>query len=628
MNSKELSREQLVAMVDQLSKEVERLEISGQELIRARESLRESEERYRMAFEHTGTAMMIIEEDTSVSMWNHRLEEVTGYSGKEAALGRKWVDFVVEEDLPRLLDLHRKRRENPNSVPNEYEFRIKDKSGEIRNIFMTVNLIPNTKRSLNSLTDITSVKRLEAGLRESQEEYRDLFENANDMIYMHDIHGAITSANAAALQHFGYTREDIGKINIYDSIDPDYIPLIKNTIGNLTERENRSKSLEVSVYTKERSPFWIEVRLRAIWKNGVCTSVQGIARDVTERKRVEEAKLKQVQQEAQDAKSIIENLRRELSNTIRFQSMVSRSPKMQQLFDIIPEVASSAVPVLILGESGTGKELLARSVHELSNRKKHPFIAINCSALPDTLLESELFGYKAGAFTDAKKDKPGRLAAAEGGTLFLDEVGDISPAMQVKLLRVLQEKEYQPLGAVRTESTNVRIIAATNKDMAELVKKGAIREDFYYRLNVVSISVPPLRERRCDIPVLCGYFIEKFNARYSKNIKEVSPEAIDLFMTHNFSGNIRELENVLEHAFIFCKDPVIKPEHLPAEFCVSDTHAKEIKNLSSLTFQEIEKMYIESIMAEVGGNKQEACKRLGVDKTTLYRKIKKLGIKN
>ena len=628
MNLKELSREQLIAMVEQLSKEVERLEISEQEVIRTRESLRESEERYRTAFEHTGTAMMIIEEDTSVSMWNHRLEEVTGYSDKEAALGRKWVDFVVEEDLPRLLDLHRKRRENPDSVPNEYEFRLKDKSGEIRNIFMTVNLIPNTKRSLNSLTDITSVKRLEAGLRESQEEYRDLFENANDMIYMHDIHGAITSANAAVLQRFGYTREDIGKINIYDSIDPDFIPLIKNTIGNLTERENRSKSLEVSVYTKERSPFWIEVRLRAIWKNGACTAVQGIARDVTERKRVEEAKLKQAQQEAQDAKSIIENLRKELSNTIRFQSMVSRSPKMRQLFDIIPEVASSAVPVLILGESGTGKELLARSVHELSNRKKHPFIAINCSALPDTLLESELFGYKAGAFTDAKKDKQGRLAAAEGGTLFLDEVGDISPAMQVKLLRVLQEKEYQPLGAVRTESANVRIIAATNKDMAELVKKGAIREDFYYRLNVVSISVPPLRERRCDIPILCEYFIEKFNARYSKNIKGVSPEAKDLFMTHNFSGNIRELENVLEHAFIFCKDPVIKPEHLPAEFCVSDMHAKETKNMSSLTFQEIEKMYIESIMAEVGGNKLEACKRLGVDKTTLYRKIKKLGIKN
>jgi transcriptional regulator with PAS, ATPase and Fis domain len=281
---------------------------------------------------------------------------------------------------------------------------------------------------------------------------------------------------------------------------------------------------------------------------------------------------------------------------------------------------------LIYGDSGTGKELIAHSLHELSSRKEKPFIAINCSALPDTLLESELFGYKAGAFTDAKKDKSGKFAQAEGGTMFLDEIGDISIAMQVKLLRVLQERVYEPLGATSPVKANVRVIAATNKDIKEMVNNGTFREDLYYRINVITISLPNLNERRCDIPILCEHFIDRYNFRYNKAVKEISKDAMEIILSYNFPGNIRELENVIEHAFIFCKESVIEPRHLP--MALKNIDEKEVgQDLSSIgNFEELEKMFIKSIITECNGDKNRAALRLGVHRATLFRKIRQYGL--
>jgi len=231
---------------------------------------------------------------------------------------------------------------------------------------------------------------------------------------------------------------------------------------------------------------------------------------------------------------------------------------MIELFDMIPDIADGVSTVLIEGESGTGKELIARAIHNLSSRKKAPFIAVNCSALPDTLLESELFGYKAGAFTDAKKDKPGRFKLAENGTLFLDEVGEITTAMQVKLLRVLQERTYEPLGATESIQHNVRIIAATNKNLEAMVKEGRFREDLFYRINVFKISLPPLRERMEDVPLLTDHFIDRFNTLQKKNIKGVSEEAMSVLMAYSYPGNIRELANMIERAFVLCKTGIIE----------------------------------------------------------------------
>ncbi len=264
--------------------------------------------------------------------------------------------------------------------------------------------------------------------------------------------------------------------------------------------------------------------------------------------------------------SELTELRKQLTKQYSFQDIISKSKAVQKIFEILPDIATSDSTVLIQGESGTGKELFARAIHQLSRRKNKPLITVNSGALPDTLLESELFGYKAGAFTDAKKDKPGRFALAQGGSIFLDEIGDISPALQIRLLRVLQDKIYEPLGGTESVKADVRIIAATNKNLEQLVKEGKFREDLFYRLNVVSIMLPPLRERKEDIPLLINHFIDRFNKLKNKNITSVSDEVLAILMRHDFPGNVRELENIIEYAFILCHDQVIRVAHLPEHF--------------------------------------------------------------
>ena len=237
--------------------------------------------------------------------------------------------------------------------------------------------------------------------------------------------------------------------------------------------------------------------------------------------------------------SVVEELRKELAGRHSFFDIISKNKEMQRLFGMLELVSESDATILLEGESGSGKELFAKAIHSMSPRKKGPLITVNCGSLPDTLLESELFGYKAGAFTDAKKDKPGRLSLAEGGTLFLDEIGDVSPALQVRLLRVLQDRVYEPLGGTKPEQANVRIVAATNKHLEEMVEEGKFRQDLYYRINVVKLVLPPLRRRKEDIPLLAEHFIRKFNRLNGKEIQGLSPEVLALLMTHDFPGNIR-----------------------------------------------------------------------------------------
>ena len=325
--------------------------------------------------------------------------------------------------------------------------------------------------------------------------------------------------------------------------------------------------------------------------------------------------------------SVIEELKKVLFQKYTLGDIISKNYLIHDIFNILPNIAESDSTVLIQGVSGTGKELFAKAIHNLSRRKEKPFIKVNCGALPDTLLESELFGYIKGAFTDAKKDKPGRFALANGGTIFLDEVGDMSPSLQVKLLRVLQEKEFEPLGATSPRKTDVRIIAATNKDLSKLISEGKFRDDLFYRLNVVKIELPSLSQRREDIPLLIDAFIQKFNAKMGKQIVGVSDQALRLLLKHDYPGNIRELENIIEHAFVLCRGERIDFDCLPKEITEGQKGDYLSMSLQEETpFEKAETEVIEKILKKYDGNRIKTAQELGIDRTTLWRKIKKYGL--
>jgi PAS domain S-box-containing protein len=321
--------------------------------------------------------------------------------------------------------------------------------------------------------------------------------------------------------------------------------------------------------------------------------------------------------------SAVEALRAELDGRYSFADMVSKNDRMQELFGILPQLAASDSTVLIRGESGTGKEIVARAIHGLSERREQPMVCVNCGALPDTLLQSELFGHKAGAFTDARQDRPGRFAQAAGGTILLDEVGEMSPSLQVALLRVLEEGTCQPLGGTETLRPDVRILAATHQDLRRMVAENRFRQDLYYRINVIQVLLPPLRERREDIPLLVDHFIARFRNLRGKDISGVTPQALALLVSHDYPGNVRELENIIEHAFVLCNGGMIGIAHLPAEL---NRGAAPAQNESGLTLEQAERMHILHALARHDWQREDAAEELGIHRTTLWRKMRKLGI--
>lgn len=324
--------------------------------------------------------------------------------------------------------------------------------------------------------------------------------------------------------------------------------------------------------------------------------------------------------------SEIENLQNQLQGRYHVGDLVSRSSAMQKVFKVIPAVASSPVTVLIQGETGTGKEVLARAVHSTGVRRDEPFIAVNCGALPDALLESELFGYRRGAFTGASSDRDGKFAAAGKGTLFLDEIGDVSPSMQVKLLRVLQERTVTPLGSNKAVPVKARIICAANKNLASMVQSGDFRQDLFYRINVVKIEIPPLRERLEDIPQLLNVLIAKHCYAQAMDLKDYDPQILPLLMGYKWPGNVRELENFVERAIVLSVDSQISMKDLPVEILPRRDRTAATAGTMRNARADTEKQMILAALENNGFNRTKAALELGIHKTTLYRRIKALGI--
>jgi DNA-binding NtrC family response regulator len=318
-------------------------------------------------------------------------------------------------------------------------------------------------------------------------------------------------------------------------------------------------------------------------------------------------------------------LRKKLMKQYSFHDIISKNPKMQEIFQLIQEISSLKSTVLIQGESGTGKELIARAIHYSGDRASKPFICVSCAALAETLLESELFGHEKGAFTGAVSQKKGKFELADGGTIFLDEIGDISPKLQIDLLRVLQEKTFYRVGGAEELSVDVRVIAATNCDLEEAVKSGKFRDDLFYRLNVINIHIPPLRERREDIPLLVRSFIERLSPELGKEIDDITESGLKLLMDYDWAGNVRELENAVERAMVTCKNKVLSDEDFG--FLELNGNRRRIWRVpDNLRLDEVEKLVIEATIKRTGGNIKEAAVILGIDRSTLYEKIRRYGI--
>jgi PAS domain S-box-containing protein len=426
-----------------------------------------------------------------------------------------------------------------------------------------------------------------------------IFQSISDGVFTVDKDRVITSFNRAAEQITGFEADEALGRHCFDIFRTEFCHTrcpLKDTLRNLEPVENA----RVSILTKEGCELPISVTTTLLRDDaGIAVGAVEFFRDLSD----------------------LEDLHRRLDERKALEDIVSVNQEMHELVQLLPDVAKSECNVLIQGSSGSGKELVAQVIHNLSPRKYGPYIKINCAALPATLLESELFGYVKGAFTDAKRDKPGQFCLANGGTLLLDEISEMDPALQVKLLRVLNNGEYQPLGSTKAFHTDARILAATNADLQERIAAGSFREDLYFRINVVNLRIPPLRERPADIPLLADHFIKKFRAKTRRPIRRVAPEALAALRRYSFPGNVRELENAVEHAFVMCHGEEIELQHLPASI------TQEASLVTGVTRNKrSEREVIEETLQRHGGNRTRAAEELGIHRSTLWRKMHTYGL--
>jgi PAS domain S-box-containing protein len=428
-----------------------------------------------------------------------------------------------------------------------------------------------------------------------------IFDSITEGVFTTDPDCRITSFNRAAEQITGFTRgQAVGRycFDIFRTEICQSRCALRHTLANGKHVSND----RVTIITRDGRPLPISVSTTILRDNrGDVVGAVEFFRDL----------------------SVEEELRERLSRMDAFANLRSNNERMQRMLDLLPEVAAAECNVLIHGPSGSGKELMAQAIHNLSPRRHGPYVRVNCAALPQTLLESELFGYVKGAFTDAKRDKPGQFQVASGGTLLLDEIAEMPPALQVKLLRVLNNGEFQPLGSTKMLHTDARIVTSTNRDIETMVREGTFREDLYYRINVVNLEIPPLRERLEDLPRLVNHFIEQFRGKRQKPIERVSGDVMAVLLRYHWPGNIRELENAIEHAFVLCRGGVIEVEHLPQRIV---TAAREEEN-SSIPFGDSSpEAVIRECLARNHGNRSETARELGMHRSTLWRKMRQYGI--
>jgi PAS domain S-box-containing protein len=563
------------------------------ELVGGVQSFQEIQEIFQrqLVLDSAFDGVLTVDMEYNITMFNKAAEQLTGFAQDEV-LGKPFTEVFhagAEKPIPSATPLGRAMQTGEPVV----EECIYINTAPDKILPVNVRAVPlvdgrgETIGGVQSFRDVT-------GLIQN----RFILDSVTDGVFTVDRNLLITSFNKALEKITGYAAAEVVGRNCSEIFGTEICGTESCPMKMAINSDLKPAASNIQITGREGGKIPVNIVATALTddRGNVLGGVETV-RDLTE----------------------INELRRRLSQEKSDQGILTRSPKMQRILSVLPEFAKSDATILVLGESGTGKELVAQSIHEQSNRKDRPFVAVNSGALPDTLLESELFGYKAGAFTDARKDKKGRFAAAEGGTLFLDEIGDISPAMQVKLLRVIQSKTYEPLGSNKPISTDVRIIAATNRDLEAMVNEGTFREDLYYRLNVVKIELPPLRERMEDMPLLVDHFIDKLNRQRDRHVEGISEEVLSILLHHDFPGNIRELENIIEYAFILCHDGLILPQHLPE--WLTEGHDEGVSISGPLSLKDIERKAIIDSLKRNDFAKMKTCRELGISKDTLRRKI-------
>ncbi len=574
---------------------------------------------YRLIFEKSTAPTIVIEADYTISRSNERLQELLEYSRGELDGKIKWPKVVVEEDVERMKGYHRLRRKDANAAPKEYECRFVSRTGRVIDVDNKMDMIPGTTTSVATVVDITQRKKAEKKLLRREGELRVIVENFPGYIYTVTRDFRIAFMNRLLVEKLGGNA--VGK-RCHEAVFDLPVPCPWCRHREVFEGE----TLKFEIKDPAEHRWYTLIATPLAGSGGRIEKIQTILIDITDQKLTE----KRLKANAALLKKENTRLKSTMKDRYRFGDIVGKSPAMQNVYKLILRASASDANVIVYGESGTGKELVANAVHRLSDRNGAPFVPVNCGAIPKRLMESEFFGFKSGAFTGATGDKKGYLCLAHGGTLFLDELGEIDPSMQVKLLRAIEGGGYMPLGGKTLVKPDIKIIAATNRNLVEMIRKGGMREDFFYRIHVIPIHIPPLRERKSDIPLLIEHFTRSHGQ--SGELPEVDTSVLNAFLGYHWPGNVRELQNALNRYLTLGSVDFIHGERENSPSAPTTPAGTSIPAPAAATLKEVaakaEKEMILQVLEEMRWHRGKTAERLGITRRTLERKTALYGIRD
>ncbi len=565
-------------------------------------------EQISQLLENLGIGVFTVDKERRITSFNETVQRLTGFR-QEEVLGKKCYEvFFSDLCLGKCMFPEAVEERGKAQV---FEMEIYDQEGNRHHITKLVSPLLSSEGQVTGcievFQDLSVYSQLLDRIRYDEHRLKLILDNLDIAVFTVNRGGYITSFNSMAENITGYPRQELLGQH-HKILTGCHQPGQTCGLAESIETGKSLANLQRQLFTKDGRKLPIRASFMAL-RNEAGDIIGGL-------------------ETFQDL-SLIQQLDRAIRNKYTFADMIGKDALMQQIFEILPVVAESEANVLIEGATGTGKDLLAKIIHNASRRKDKPFVKVNCAALPDTLLESEMFGYVKGAFTGADKDKPGRFQEADGGSIFLDEIGDMPLPLQAKLLRVLEDKEFYPLGGRQLCRVDVRIIAATNQLMEELVREKRFREDLFYRLNVMRLELPPLKSRRADIPLLINKFLKQYNVTKGTAVSRIAEDAMEILLNYDYPGNVRELENIVEHASVLCRGEVIERRHLPMYLQTTRglaEHESAAKPDVASSRDQWERERIVEALKRHGWHRQKAARALGVDRTTLWRKVKKYNI--